>query len=80
MQKSLGFNDQLKESGEIGLINDSIDFCLSPDGVLGLHTEQEGGGEVLDIVHTHHVVRVSRQRTWNCLMSLPFRSLIAAGI
>lgn len=32
-----------------------------PDGVLGLHTEQEGGGEVLDIVHTHHVVRVSRQ-------------------
>ena len=41
MQKSLGFNDQLKESGEIGLINDSIDFCLSPDGVLGLKAEQE---------------------------------------
>ena len=35
-----------------------------PDGVLGLHTEQEGGGEVLEVVHTHHVVRMSRQVLW----------------
>ena len=32
-----------------------------PNGVLGLHTEQERGGEVLNVVHTDHVVRVGRQ-------------------
>ena len=32
-----------------------------PDGVLALHAEQERGSEVLDVVHTDHVVRVSRQ-------------------
>ena len=35
-----------------------------PDGVLGLHAEQERGSEVLDVVHTDHVVRVSRQVLW----------------
>ena len=38
-----------------------MEESLLPDGVLGLHTEQEGGGEVLDVVHTHHMLRMSRQ-------------------
>ena len=56
MQKSLGFNDQLKESGEIGLINDSIDFCLSPDGVLGLEAEQEALSEGFDVVNAMKMI------------------------
>jgi hypothetical protein len=28
-----------------------------PDGVLGLYTEEEAGGEVLDVVHTGPMIR-----------------------
>ena len=35
------------------------DQAVSPDGVLGLHTEEEGGGEVLHVLHTDDVVRTT---------------------
>ena len=34
------------------------DQAVSPDGVLGLHTEEEGGGEVLDVLHADDVVHI----------------------
>ena len=36
-----------------------------PDCVLGLQTEQEAGGEVLDVIHTLHVVTILSEITCN---------------
>ena len=46
--------------------------CTPPDlpySVLGLYTEEEGGGEVLDVLHTDNMVRtpvsVSLEVSWS---------------
>ena len=43
-------------SSTSGLINQSIDYLLSPDGMLGLQAEQEALSEGLDIVDTMRVI------------------------
>ena len=37
-----------------------------PDGVLSLQTEQEGRGEVLDILHAHHVITSNIKMMSSC--------------
>ena len=37
-----------------------MEESLLPDGVLGLHTEQEGGCKVHKVVNTHNMVRLLR--------------------
>ena len=36
-----------------------------PDCVLGLQTEEEAGGEVLDVIHTLHVLTILSEITCN---------------